>query len=139
MGIYTTTYVYFGRMLRTETKERLPESAEPFLTKLSDEHWLLNAPSRLVCLSQTDPVIEPNERRNGFVTWAEARRAIEAKDALERWEATSDEELAELGRLVALAAGQYAIAKTYICEVQWSTLNLPDTVGAIVTTNMRVT
>ena len=48
MGIYENTYVYYGRMLRPETKGAHAARSEDRSSR-NGEHWMLAAPSRRVC------------------------------------------------------------------------------------------
>lgn len=125
MGIYDSTYVYYGRMLRPETKARLPPDAEPFLTKMG-KHWMLAAPSRKVCCTPYR-VIEGREvMRLENIAWADVERALRERDSLTRWNSASEDELAELERLVAIAGGPSEKPGVYVASVSWSTYSLED-------------
>jgi hypothetical protein len=123
MGIYDSTYVYYGRMLRPETKARLPPEAKPFLTDMGT-HWMLAAPSRRVSCTPYRVIEGRPIARLENIAWADVERAL-SRDKLERWNSAPESELAELERLVAIA-GAAEKPGVYVASVSWSTYSLED-------------
>lgn len=125
MGIYDSTYVYYGRMLRPETKALLPPEAKPFLTDMGT-HWMLAAPSRRVSCTPYRVIEGRPIARLENVAWADVERALRDHNKLDRWASAPEAELAELERLVAIAGGASEKPGIYVASVSWSTYSIED-------------
>ncbi len=97
-------------------------------------------------MGSVDPVLEDHEKRAGKVSLSEVEKWLADYDAQllkttgakSEWFSTTQEQLQVLDAMIALAAGSESEkAATYICEVAWSSLGLPETDGASVEYNIR--
>lgn len=124
MGIYDSTYVYYGRMLRPETKARLPPEAKSFLTDMGT-HWMLAAPSRRVSCTPYRVIEGRPIARMENIAWADVERAMRDHE-LTKWNSAPEAELTELERLVAIAGGAAEKPGIYVASVSFSTYSLED-------------
>jgi hypothetical protein len=146
MGIYWTSYLYFGRMMSKEAHERLVAAADSdklarFVKPLTPGRWLLHAPTRCIHVGGIDPILEKHEVAAGHVEWKEVAEQLERNpDMKKQWEAATDDDLAELTKLVELASdpktGPHKPG-VYICEIEWTSYDMED--SGRVTNNIRVT
>jgi hypothetical protein len=98
MGIYETTLYYYGRLLSRKAYQRLQDSCtdlDKFIEPVGNNYYILHAPGRC------------------------------AKN-INDWQEPSGSELETLTELIKIASNsQDEQPATYMCEIQWSTLNLP--------------
>lgn len=69
MGVYWFAYVYYGRLLSREARDRLTEGdlkdAELEVTPLSPDRYVLHAPGGMIPISSADPVLSREDVANG--------------------------------------------------------------------------
>jgi len=106
MGMYWQTILYFGRMLSPEAKQRLADvdDTDRFLTKVAENRWILHAPNKKITMGNIDPILEDQEKHQGFVTFKAIDEWLKEKGLEAKWGAVTQEELARLDELV-IAAG----------------------------------
>jgi len=141
MGMYWQTILYFGRMLSPEAKQRLADvdDTDRFLTKVAENRWILHAPNKKITMGNIDPILEDQEKHQGFVTFKAIDEWLKEKGLEAKWGAVTQEELARLDELV-IAAGGDRTAKpgVYVCEISWTTFNFPEKIDpGIVTYNIK--
>jgi hypothetical protein len=98
MGIYETKVCYYGRLRSSEAYQRLESSGalrDEYIKRVGNGYWILHAPGRY------------------------------ARD-MNDWQDPSEDQLETLKNLIRIASGRHdEEPATYMCEIQWSTLNLP--------------
>lgn len=130
MGFYWSTFLYFGRMCSPEAHQRLLASGldvNGFLLPIAADRWILHAPGRFVKIGSMDPILEEHEKRQSHVALSEAMNFLrKMDDSYQKWNATSNDDLAHLDSLIqAAAAPDETNVKpaVYICETSWCTLD----------------
>ena len=123
---------------------RLDFSEAPYITKASNDRWILHAPTRIVTLSSMDSVIEDHEKRAGVIDLQEALGCLDRRPKdKERWESMTEDEARKLQLLIEAASdgSQKEGPGVYMCEISWSTLGCssedPHNFGGRVTNNIR--
>lgn len=126
MGVYWATYVYHGRLLDGDARDRLADAVADvdarFVSPVAENRWILHAPRRLVRVASIDPVLEDVEAQRGWVHPAKVEALLRGNP---QWDdACTPDEAETLGRYARIAAPPGASTKTYVCvcEVEWSTL-----------------
>jgi hypothetical protein len=142
MGMYWQTILYYGRMLSPEAKQRLTDvnDTDRFLTKVAEDRWILHAPNKKITMGNIDPILEDQEKHQGFVTFGAIDEWLKHKGREAKWGAVTEDELSRLNELVVIAAGGDPTAKpgVYVCEISWCTLNFPEEVDpGVVTYNIK--
>jgi hypothetical protein len=144
MGFYWSTYLYMGRLCSPEARDRVVASGlktDGFLVEVSKERWVLHAPGRFVTMGSIDPILEAHEKNEGKVSLAEAMEWLAKREEENtKWNSVSAEDLAHLQKLITAAAAPdegNTAPGVYICEVSWSTLDMPADAGSRVTYNLR--
>ena len=125
MGIYTTTILYHGRMLSPVGHQRVETlPTRGYITKVCQDRWVLHAPGKCLTLGSLDPVIEDHEKVSGFVKQNEIDNLLSRHLKLKaEWSSATSAQVEELNALVRAAADdETAEAGTYMCELEWSTL-----------------
>jgi hypothetical protein len=72
MGFYTSTLVYFGRLLSQEAYDRIKDLIDPsWILNLKDNRgrYILSPPGCIISLASMDPIIEKYEIAQGYVKW----------------------------------------------------------------------
>lgn len=145
MGIYWRTTLYHGRLLTPAAFERLStrmpaQESKSYVTKVCPDRWIVHAPRMRLVLGNMDPIIDEHEKEAGRVHRIEVDRIFARHPELSaEWSSSKAADLQELKKLVVLAASdETAEPGTYICEVQWTTLE-PDIDDCCLTYNLRVT
>jgi hypothetical protein len=143
MGFYWYTVLYYGRLCSSEAHDRIITSGlktDGFLTDVARDRWVLHAPGRFVTMGSMDPVLEKHEKDQGSVSLAEAMEWLAKDGKKEAWDAASASDLDHLNALIKAAAAEgekNTEPGVYICEVSWSTLDMPADAGQRVTYNIR--
>jgi hypothetical protein len=75
MGIYWTSFLYFGKLLSPETFLRLQNyNTVGFIRKVCHDRWVLHAPGRCITMGSMDPALEEYEKKSGVVSEKEVTR-----------------------------------------------------------------
>lgn len=138
MGIYWRTTLYHGRLLSPAAFKRLSNTNMPsqksghYISRICPDRWIVHAPRMRLVLGNMDPIIDAQEKEIDRMFARQSKLNTE-------WSSTEAAELQELKKLVVLAADdETAEPGTYMCEVQWSSLE-PDVDDSHLTYNLRVT
>ncbi|KAJ3179768.1 hypothetical protein HDU85_004769, partial [Gaertneriomyces sp. JEL0708] len=143
MGLYWATLLYYGRMCSPEAHQRILKSGLPhegFLIEIAKDRWVLHAPGRFVTMGSIDRILEAHEKRDRRVSLTEAMDWLSEDEEKPDWDGVSQSDLAHLEALVKAAAAEdekNTAPNVYICEVSWSTLEMPADAGQRVTYNIR--
>lgn len=116
------------------------QKSAPYITRICPDRWIVHAPKMRLVLGNMDPIIDVQEKEACSIQRSEIDRIFARHPELNtEWSSTEAAELQELKKLVVLAADdETAEPGTYMCEVQWSTLE-PDVDDSCLTYNLRVT
>ena len=136
MGIYTTSWLYYGALLERNEYERLgPHRCNEYFVRSmesSPPSWILHCPGRCVALCDIQPSLERYGIPRGEFDLARVDEHLAKMGAKAAWDAVSDDNMQSLTDLLRQARDDpQAMPATFILQSEWCSYDGPSTPSAV--------